>query len=249
MNNDLHIADEWLKYIPLLHRVLANPAQQKTFPKLQASLKHTEVCAYWETLYYIFRTLIGWDRLDKGLEWWYSIDKNDQNEPLLQLVQKVWNNKNQLDYFAAWAWTQECYLTPEEIYPARICNSSSYNDENWWSKFKIKGKQFNYDPFYGGTDSLHLFSHLQEFEHVKNEAKSPTLYYDIDRREATILTSCFVSWRCNLKKLGASLPLIGNRSWKVEVFDRHVGYIGKFRQSRETGKWFMGKHSVHIRGN
>lgn len=39
-----------------------------------------------------------------------------------------------------------------------------------------------------------------------------------------------------------------SRYWQVDVFDRQVGYLGRYRQSRETGLWFTGRHSVHMWG-
>lgn len=56
------------------------------------------------------------------------------------------------------------------------------------------------------------------------------------------------SWRRDLLGLEKHLPAIGERSWHVEVFDRQTGYLGLFRRSRETGRWFQGKHSVHVQG-
>ena len=57
------------------------------------------------------------------------------------------------------------------------------------------------------------------------------------------------SWRRDLRRSEQRLPAVGERSWHVEVFDRQTGYLGLFRRSRETGRWFQGKHSIHIRGN
>jgi hypothetical protein len=48
---------------------------------------------------------------------------------------------------------------------------------------------------------------------------------------------------------GRQLPALPDaRSWHVEVFDRRVGWLGTYRQSRVTGQWFAGKHSVHMAG-
>lgn len=54
------------------------------------------------------------------------------------------------------------------------------------------------------------------------------------------------SWYKHIPLLHRTLV---ERSWYVNVFDRQYGYLGLFRQSRETGLWFQGKHNVHIKGN
>jgi len=45
-----------------------------------------------------------------------------------------------------------------------------------------------------------------------------------------------------------TLPDLGERSWHVDVFAKPAGWLGTFRRSRETGLWFQGKHSIHIKG-
>lgn len=247
MNEGLHISDGWCRHIPLLHRIIADPAQQGSFPALAEQCELAEACAYWETLYYLFTTLLGWQRLDKGLGWWYSVNKDDQKEPLLRLVRELWDRDDQLVYFAAWSWAQTCSSTTDFHSPTSISNQAAYGDVSWWRIFTRKGKHFAHDPFYGGTNSLHL-GHSQSFGLDESESGNPVLYYDATKREAVVIVGHFTSWRRDLVNLGAKLPSIGLHSWHVEAYDRQVGYLGRFRQSRETGLWFMGKHSIHMRG-
>lgn len=77
----------------------------------------------------------------------------------------------------------------------------------------------------------------------------PILHANPKDRSAVLVVTSIGHWRRNLINMGSQLPKLGEHSWHVEVFDRQVGYLGLFRQSRVTGKWFMGKHSVHMRGN
>lgn len=248
MNKGLRIEDVWCLHLPLLHRIIADPAQQESFPVLSEDCKLSEACTYWETLYYLFTALLGWQRLNKGLDWLYTVDRNDNNEPLLRLVRALWNGNGQLDYFAAWSWTEVYCSTPDDISPTVISTRASYGDENWWRRFKRKGRCYAHDPFYGGTDPLHLLGH-SEFGREVAVSGSPALYSSQTKREAVVIVSHFTTWRSDLEKMGAMLPPIGERSWHVDVFDRQVGHLGLFRQSRETGLWFMGKHSLHMRGN
>jgi hypothetical protein len=68
-------------------------------------------------------------------------------------------------------------------------------------------------------------------------------------RRAVLVVSSFPSWRRELGEFGAGLPDLGERSWRVEVFDRKVGFLGLLRKSRVSGLWFQGKHRVHAAGN
>ena len=248
MSFGLEIGDSWCRYIPLLHRIVADPLLRESFPILSDRFEHSETCAYWETLYYLLTALFGWQRFDKGLDWWYSVNKADQKEPLLRLIQELWDNEEQLDYFAAWAWTQEYCTTPEDISPSAICKHASYGNEDWWRNFKRKGCQLSNNPFYGGTNPLHL-GHSQSFGRETNEIGTPMMYFDTAQRKAMVIAGHFTTWRRDLESFGNALPNLSNRSWHVEVFDRHVGFLGLFRRSRDTGLWFIGKHSLHMRGN
>lgn len=56
-------------------------------------------------------------------------------------------------------------------------------------------------------------------------------------------------WPAQLRRLGDTLPKSGSHSWKVDVVVKPIGWVGAFRQSRETGRWFSGRHSIHMFGN
>jgi hypothetical protein len=128
-----------------------------------------------------------------------------------------------------------------------MAKSSPWRDEDWWRQFKRQGKRFSYDPFYGGANPLHLDAGCC----LEGIARLPPLaqYADNATRRATLFVGEFPTWRDALETFGNTLPPDSQRSWHVDVFDRWVGYLGMFRRSRVTGRWFQGKHSVHMRGH
>ena len=67
--------------------------------------------------------------------------------------------------------------------------------------------------------------------------------------ESYVKSPVIRSWRDALESFGSTLPPDSQRYWHVDVFDRWVGHLGLFRRSRVTGRWFQGKHSVHMRGH
>lgn len=104
----------------------------------------------------------------------------------------------------------------------------------------------------GGTDSLHLRVHLEQMlMHPKSLCPNVTF-----AREAGSMTPAHLhlatsyGWYQALTSSVIGLPeRIDGRSWRVDVTTEDVGFMGRFRMSRVTGRWFSGKHSSHILGN
>jgi hypothetical protein len=129
-----------------------------------------------------------------------------------------------------------------------LCSTSTHGHGG--EDFGSGRRRFSHDPFYGGSNPLHL-GHSAEFgmAYVGDEDSQPILHSNPKDRRALLIASSIHHWRRNLLNMGGQLPKLGDHSWHVEVFDRQVGYLGLFRQSRLTGKWFMGKHRAHLAGN
>lgn len=105
-------------------------------------------------------------------------------------------------------------------------------------------------PYGGGSDPLHLVAH------VSNHWSHPltgdcTLLLANDGSPSGVLVAD--NWSSWWEFLRTSEPLAhphpSGRSWRIEVFVRRFGHVGVFRRSRETGRWFAGKHRFHIVGN
>src|ERR1043165_3165770 len=96
--------DTWCRYLPALHRTLADPAVDHGLPRSYARLDFEQTCAWWETLRYLFRNLLGWRCLPAGLAWWYETGKPDLDDARLRLVRERWDTEGELDFFAAREW-------------------------------------------------------------------------------------------------------------------------------------------------
>lgn len=234
MSTPYHIEDRWCRLFPILHRMMADPELETEFPRVGGDLSLEEACSIWETLHYLLRALLGWRDPGAGLSWWYATGRDVSVSPHLALVNRIWNSVDKLDYYAAWAWSE--YQT-EGPFP---------NDE-WRREFRNRPVQQGNHPGLGGSNPLHL-GHSDHFGWDSVKPAGAKLHHDLKRREAVLVVNHFGAWRRDLEKAGDTLPDLGNRSWHVEVFDRQVGFLGKFRRSRETGIWFQGRHSVHVRG-
>lgn len=239
--------DPWCRYIPHLHRALADPSQTGHLPYVAEELTLEQACSAWEPLHYLLTALLGWRSPGHGLAWWYAAGK-PVDDPRLRLVRDHWDAHHQLDYYAAWAWAQgQACLTPDDLSRAAMARASLWPREDWWRDFKRQGLALNNDPFYGGSNPLHL-GHSETFGCQEEGAGEAELLADRGRRKAVLIVAGIETWRASLKLAGVQLPSLGERSWHVEVIDRQVGWLGEFRQSRITGQWFMGRHGRHCHG-
>ena len=246
MNKQAWQDDTWLQYLPRLHRELAAPEIDSGLPRSFVSLDFEQTCAWWETLRYLFRTLLGWKCIPAGLAWWYEVGKPMLDDPCLRLVLERWDARRELDYFAAREWESggETGFGNDE----QIWSDKSYEPSPGWLKaLRDRSPLMEHCPYGGGYNPLHL-GHSDVLS-GKRPAGPATGFHNMATRNATVIVSSFDTWQQELLVFGASLPLLTERSWKVEVFDRRIGCLGHFRQSRVTGLWFQGKHSIHMAGN
>jgi hypothetical protein len=235
--------DPWLTHVPLLHRILAGGEPVSAYPRVPHGDAIHGSCAYWEPLYYLLNTILGWRDLGRGLAWWYT-NGRPVEDPRLALMQAIWDTDGQLAYFAAWAFRAD--RTGFSLEDA--ASTSAFPDENWWRDFRRMGRRYRSDPFYGGTNPLHLGHSHFDFRSGTDIAPA-ALHLDPTTRQAVLVTRDFTTWREELATAGRGLPpLPDQRSWHVDVFEKRVGWLGNYRRSRVTGRWFAGSHSVHMVG-
>lgn len=242
----------WMRHVPTFFRALADPGSYVLPRPVTGSLE--DACASWGALHYALNCLLGWRDVPKGLAWWYRTGKPVEGSEVLTLIRHVWGRDDLIDYYAAWAWKPDGqgWMVPQEFAPldgpspTELAKNSHWTDEGWWRAFVRRGAVHHHDPFYGGSDALHLSAHTGREGGVPSHA--PVVHLDAPGRCGVLVTEGLQHWLADLEVLGQTLPTLGDRSWRIEVFDRRVGFLGEYRQSRVTGRWFRGKHSVHEQG-
>lgn len=248
------MTDPWLRDVPAVFRALADPRLESAIPR-PATGPLEQACAHWGALHYTLSTLLGWADIGRALAWWYAAGKPVNESPVLALVRRVWGADDLIDYYAAWAWlpagvgylhtqAQDPFNGPS---PTWLARHSRWPDEDWWRSFVRRGQVHQRDPFYGGSDPLHLTIHYGP--PTAQPSESPLVQLIPEQRRVLVVTEGLDHWLADLHVLEARLPPIGDRSWRVEVFDRRTGYLGEYRRSRVSGRWFTGRHAIHMKGN
>lgn len=103
---------------------------------------------------------------------------------------------------------------------------------------------------WGGTDPLHMQVHvpiigLSWLGIPADDVTDQTDTY-IGDTHAMLMLGDYAAWYHKLDNFGASLPQRPDRrSWRVDVVVKPVGWLGTYRRSRLTGRWFSGPHSIH----
>jgi hypothetical protein len=165
--------------------------------------------------------------------------------PHLDLLDQVWNDRDQLDLFAAWTWQAGVMVRGEPPFTSRPLES--FLDRGWARRFSLRhpgyGITYAHDPYHGGSNPLHLGHCLGAFD---TAGRGQLLRSSSAERRAVLILDRARGWYNALQQ--TDLPDLGQRSWHVDVVVRPLGWLGSFRKSRETGRWFAGKHSVHMLG-
>lgn len=242
---------EWGFAIPWMYQTLAAPRARR--PMLQAPQPGDDfwpgALAYWSSLLHLLVYGFGWSRPDRGLRWWYDAGR-PTDDPKLALLSEIWDADDQLDWFAAWLWTDGTrdYLSPDGGVPVR---DHVDVDPGWAARIAEEIRSSNTpSPDGGGSDPLHLVSHNHgPLERSSSQTARLTIHPHGERRAALSLMS-MTGWYSALKGTADSLPGLGTSpSWKVDVAVRPVGWLGTYRCSRLTGHWFSGRHRHHQVGN
>lgn len=211
--------DHWCQHIPDLHRALSDLTQVWRLPTVDVCHDLLPACAYWETLHYLFGRILGWSDIGKGLAWWYAAGKPAEASSALRLVKRVWDNRGQLDSYAAWLWARE-HPNGHDWSPTIIASSARFGDERWWRAFKRAGRPFRHDPFHGGANPLHLGHSDEVGLNIPDFSTERVLVWNTASRRATVVVDRFASWMTELEMCRKQLPDVGERSWHVEAFDR-----------------------------
>lgn len=234
------------------------PAPPESIPDLYENWarRSAQQLAYYTALQSFLTYSFGWSRHDKGLLWWYG-EGWPTEDRRLAFMKDIWFFDDTLTGYLAWCARMDPeravsplrrWLKQPDLGPLTI-------PETWASKFR---EALSDGVWTGGTDPMHLgggwhgttASALPEDGLDRPLANARLADVDGESRSATFIADGIHGWYAKLAQLGEALPsLADNRSWRVEVYVRPIGFLGTYRRSRVTGLWFSGQHRYHIVGN
>ncbi len=208
--------------------------------------------AYWSALLHLLVYGLGWVRPDRGMRWWQDSGK-PTTDRTLRFVARIWDADGQLDWFAAWLWSSAWLLDPELVKDAtgytRDARTPLPPDDRLLQarRSEADASGISAPVSHGGGDPHHLSSHIDgPLQPVPGKAL--LVRTSATDRRAVLLLDSMIGWYRALVTESRSLPELSDHSWRIDVVVKSVGWLGTYRKSAESGLWFTGRHSAHIRG-
>lgn len=195
----------------------------------------------WGPLLPLFHFHLGWPRVNLGLARWAAMDFEPMGDPTLGFIRRQWGGG--LASFVLWS--AETSGAPEP----------SVLDRGLLSRLRRAAEREDV----ASPAGLHLENHwsLSAGGHWWGPMEQPSEggasdEYDLRRtRDGAIdlILPTYRGWYRVLTRTGDALPpQASGRSWRVSVTIAPIGYLGDFRRSRVSGRWFLGRHHAHSLG-
>lgn len=205
------------------------------------AIDHTQYLAYWHGLHFLTVARLGWRDPGQGLRAWNDLGR-PSIDPTIDFIGSVWGQDGSLDAYIAWA-TLNHEQFGDQRRPATVPSPSWVE----WSRRVREEPQLSLLD--GGSNPPHLGTAEDETEAICDQSRESVLTIaDLDRRRAVYITG-YGGFYKDLRRRWDELPAVAPQNWRVEVFNRRLGYIGEYRLSRTTGRLHSGKHSIHMLGN
>lgn len=226
---------EWGRLLPQVWQALADADGHHEYPpRPEASEAHP---AWWTPLPHILKYSLGWQDQALGLLRWYRAGR-PVTDPRLRLVLHGWGRD--LDLYAAWLWESRFDELSHAADGARVVEI----DDEWWARVRAYAEVRDGGSWSGG--SLHLPYHDGSPDATNGARPGAAV---AARGHATLVLDKYEGWYAALGSAWADLPeLPGGRSWRIDVVVRPVGWLGTYRRSRLTGRFFAGQHRWHQLG-
>jgi hypothetical protein len=249
----------WLANIPLMYQALAAPSAGREFvqaPQWGEDFFDSNRFSYWGSLLHLLTTNFGWQYPALGLRWWVDQGMPDDDDRF-SLIKQTWYSDGQFDAFLVFLWRNPALRWPSFSLGPGVVDSDSPGarvpafeplvDEDWLRDTELKFSNFR-------VSGLHLEHHIADALNLHEDSQSREkcrLVLDASGEpRGTLIAEDLAGW---YRFLHVSERLQTNdssgRSWRIDVIVKKVGFLGTFRRSRDTGRWFAGPHRFHVVGN
>ncbi|WP_306215345.1 hypothetical protein [Actinoplanes sp. RD1] len=239
-------AGSWEDWKPLAWAMVADPSENREPPPLPASMRDrrktgdlNERLSYWGPFVDLLAYGLGWPATRPGLARWIILGMPAAH-PVLRTV-KAWYGPFLGDYLrseAAAAIDDQL----AELFRPTIPDAGGIVAEALRGPH---GQPHFPQLWQGGWDPMHLSIHLNTPLGGPDNAQ---VYRTGEaERRVVLMLDAYPGWYAALTDHGPGRTGYG-RSWNVDVVVKPVGWLGTFRQSQLTGRWFTGRHRWHQLG-
>lgn len=215
---------------------------------------HAELLAFWGPFLHLISCGLGWPWPALGISRWIQHGRS-RDHPILRVVDDWWGPH--LAPFVDWAATSYFYKHYWSIV-AEVVASKTGASPSAPPRLSSSGK-YSVGPFGSAGDSMHLMTHIAPIEigdlvPERVFAIQPNAQLLISKSvghipRATLLLESYAGWYSTLNGITEQLPpQPSGRSWQVDVVVKPLGWLGTYRQSRQSGRWFSGRHRWHQLG-
>jgi hypothetical protein len=250
----------WLANIPLMYWALAAPLAGREFvqaPQPGEDFMESNRFAYWGSLLHLLTMNFGWQYPALGMRWWVDQGR-PANDVRFALIRQTWASDGQFDAFLSYIW--QIPAMPWPSFPlgpgvadpnsdgARMPSFEPLADRSWIRETNEKFAGFSVSGLH--LEQGHVADWLNSAEFMKPNSNCELTLDVSGEPRGTLIAENLGGWYRYLHEseaLQSDHP--SGRSWRIDVVVKPVGYLGNFRRSRETGRWFAGPHSLHVVGN
>jgi hypothetical protein len=246
----------WVWWLPLAWRAVADPSGDHPLPpppSAQAPThagdhdQHAYAIAWWSPLLHLLFFGSGWVRPDLGLARWLERGQPD-SDPVLRVIHRWWGPR--ITDVLAWAGREQ--VIRETAMQISSALQTSVTDVPMPDEWANRRRSPEWDNVWGKDhDRLHLGDHPLSPIWTNHAPGAHMVSASADARppRAVLTLSSYQGWYKRLHRLGAKLPVRPDGgSWQVDVIVRPLGWLGSYRRSGLTGRWFSGRHRWHELG-
>lgn len=239
-------SDPWVRHLPLLWQGLAGDPHFVPPPDPVRG-ETLDAAAYWAPLLHMCWGRFGWEDPAAGIANWVALGC-PTSEPDADFLLNWWGRSTEV--MVLWAQRSQILHQTSQHIAAQLGLGIRDSHDDFVLQHSPSGDSVSvYQEFFtGGYDSLHLTMHVPGSLMMSSAKGARRIFRDPNHgsRDVALVLPVYAGWYRELAQLGADLgERADGRSWRVSVFVEPVGFLGTYRRSRVTGRWFAGRHRWH----
>jgi hypothetical protein len=245
----------WVWWLPMAWRAVADRSGDHRFPPEPHIVDradtdaHAYALAWWGPLLELLFLGSGWARPDLGLARWLDLGQPDE-DPVLKVVKRWWGTRT-ADVLAWSACSPAMSCLAEQIGESVGAPIRPVTLLDLWADAR-RSPQWQSQWGGGGGDEMHLCSHVHGASMPRDTTRRARILAALDANggpRAVLTLPSYAGWYTTLSRVGSGLPTrVDGRPWRVEVVVRSLGWLGTYKYSWRTRRWFSGRHRWHELG-